>query len=53
MFSIGGSSGFQGILNKVLKDSSGNLVSYIKANQEAQQKRIEEIMEAFGCAVEE
>ena len=52
-YTYGGSSGFQGILNTVLKDSSGNLTSHYKSNQKVQQKRIEEIMTAFGCAVEE
>lgn len=39
--------GFQNILNSVLKDSSGNLVSYYEANKEAQQVRIEQIVNAF------
>lgn len=48
-YTYGGASGFQGILNSILKDSSGNLVSFYAANEKQQQKRIDDIMEAFDC----
>lgn len=48
-YTYGGATGYQGILNTILKDSSGNLVSYYAANESKEQKRIDEIMEAFDC----